>query len=117
MPQIRKPPVRQRIEAISLHGAESFLDALAHILAAVKRNNSTTPRHKIHQPLERSLHCRKVGIDIRMIELHMRQNQGIRKVMKKLRPFIEERGIVLIALQQKRLRRTDLETGSEILCD
>ena len=75
------------------------------------------PRHQIYQPLERRLHRIEVAVNIGVIELHVRQNQRVGKVVHELRTLVEEGRIVLVALQNEGLPLAKLKTGAEILRD
>ena len=50
-----------------------------------------------------------------MIKFDVRQNQRIRKVMKKLRPFVKKRRVVFVAFNDERARGPQLKAGRKIL--
>src|ERR1700721_1677365 len=104
MPKIGDVPIRVGMEPISLNLAESLCNTLSNILATIERYNPPTPGNKVHKAFERSLDSIEVGINVSMIKFHMRQNRSIREIVQKLRPLVEERRIVLIAFNQKRLQ-------------
>src|SRR5260370_39458336 len=100
---------------IPLHRTKRLHTTPADILAPVKSYNASPPWNKIDQAFEGSLHSRKIGINIGMIELNMRKDQGVGKVVQELGPLVEERSIVLIPFEQKRPGRPHHETSPEVL--
>src|SRR5258705_2143271 len=99
---------------MSINRTDRLRNTLADILAAVESNNASPPRNKVDQAFEGGLHSKQIGIDIRMIELNMRKNQGVGKVVQELWPLVEERGVVLIPLEEKRPRGPHHKAGTEV---
>ncbi len=101
--QVCDSPRRGFLRAIVFHGAESFtdrsLDAGGRRLriraqrtrGAVKGYDASAPRNKIHQSLKCSLHRVQIFVDIGVVEFHRGQDGRGRKVVKELRPLVEER--------------------------
>src|SRR4051794_34717066 len=101
IPNVPNLPVRLGLETIALYPAERLVDALCHVLAAVKCDEKSAARNEIDQPPECRLDCIEIGIDIRMIELNMRQDQCGRKVVEELRSLVEKGGVVLVTLNDE----------------
>ena len=75
----------------------------------------TAARDKIDEALECSLHCFEIGVDIGVIELNVREDQRVRKVVQKLRALVEEGGVVFVAFNDEGARGTQLKAGAEVL--
>ena len=54
------------------------------------------------EPPERLLHRLFVGEDVGVVELHRREDDRARVVVQELRPLVEERGVVFVALDDER---------------
>src|ERR1700679_3546607 len=117
MLKVRHTPIRVSRKTIPLDRAKRLSHTLPNILAAIKSNNASTPRNKIDETLESSLHSRKIGVDIRVIEFDVRKNKRVRKVVQKLRPLVEKCGVILVAFEQKWPRLTHHKAGAEVLCN
>src|SRR5580698_8745809 len=96
--------MRIRRFSITLHRAKCFCNTFGYILTSVERHQAPAPGNKIYKTLESRLDRLQIVIDIRVIELYMCQDRGVWKVVQKLRAFIEERRVVLIAFNQERAR-------------
>ena len=114
MTQVHNSPIGALGKSVAFHAAERARDALRNVLAAVVGNNDAATRHQVHQPLECCLHRLKIGINIRVIELHVRKNQRIGKVVQKLWAFVEESSVVLVAFDDEGARGPQLKTGFEV---
>src|SRR5262249_38815657 len=110
-------PLRLLSEPISFDRTESFRKTLINIAAAVPSDNAATARNQVHQSFERRLHCVEVFIDVRVIEFDRGKDHRIRKVVQKLRPFVPERGIVLVAFDDEVFAIADTKAALEILRD
>jgi hypothetical protein len=84
MAQIANAPVGRFGEAIALHAAERGLQALGDIRAAVVGHNQPAARHQIHKPLECGLDRFQVRVNIGVIELDVREDERIGKVVQEL---------------------------------
>ncbi len=105
LPHLNSVPIRIGIKSISFHPAKRLRRTLRNVRTAIKSHQSTSSRNQVHHPLERCLHSLQVRIDIGMVKLHVGQNCRVRKVVQKLRPFIEEGRVVFVALQNERSSR------------
>ena len=105
---------RFRAEAVALHAAKCFADALGHVFAAIEGNKQTAPRHEIDEALECDFNGFEVSVNVGVIELDVREDQRIRKVMLKLRSLIEEGSIVFVAFDDECARGAKLEAGVEV---
>src|ERR1700679_1488949 len=72
--QTGDPPIRIRSEAVTLNRTKRLSYAFADIFTTVKSNDAPTPWNKVHKTPEGSLHRGKVGIDIGVIELNVRED-------------------------------------------
>ncbi len=63
--------------------------------------NSATPRHEIHETAKLKRDGLQVGINIRVIVFEGRQNQFVGMIVEKFRAFVEECGVVLVALDDE----------------
>lgn len=97
------PPVRLWLESIAFHVAECTAHAFVHVRSAIEGNDPSPSRHEVHQSFEGCFHRLEVPINVRVIELHVRQYQGIGKVMHEFRTFVEEGCIVLVSLDDEGL--------------
>jgi hypothetical protein len=55
-------------------------------------------RHRVHELRERRLVVRQIVVDVGVIELHARHQRGPRAIVQELRPLVEVRGVVFVAL-------------------
>src|SRR5208337_3047884 len=69
---------------------------------------------QIHQSFEGGLHSIQVLVNIGVVELDGCQDRGIRKVVQKLRSFVEKRRIVLVAFKNELAPRTQHERGAKV---
>jgi len=115
--QVAKLPVGFRLEAVAFDAAKCFGDAFGHVFATIEGNEQTAPWHQIHEALECDLDRFEIGIDVRVIELNVCEDQRVRKVVLKLRAFIEEGRIVFVAFDDECARGAKLEAGAEIFCN
>ena len=83
----------------------------------VKADNASAARNEIHEAFESRLYGVQIFINIGVVELNRSKNHGIRKVVQKLRTFIEEGGIVFVALQNKMFAVAEPEATAEIFRD
>ena len=81
LPQFDRLPVASVEQPVPLDLAECYRGALRHTLAGVVSDQSAPSGNQIHHPLECHFYSFKVGVNIRMIELNMRQHSRIGKVM------------------------------------
>src|ERR1044071_8234625 len=61
-------------------------------------------RHGAHKMVKLSLDRSKIVEDVCMIELEIVEHGGLRPVMDELRPFVEERRVVFIGLDDEEWR-------------
>jgi hypothetical protein len=115
MRQIAQLPLRSISKSVTLHLAESPRHALAHIRATVEGHHAPTPRHQIHQALERYLYGFEIAIDIGMVKLHMGQDRRVGEVVHELRTLVEECRIVLVTFENETLARRKLKAGAKVL--
>src|SRR5882762_3380408 len=80
-------------------------------------HNASFARDQANQEPERLPDLFKILEDIGMVELHRSQNHRLRKVVQKLRPFVEKRGVVLVALNDEVFPLAEGKAASEILGD
>ncbi len=59
------------------------------------------PRHQVYQPPELQRDGGQVRINIGVVEFQRGQNQFVGVVVQKLRPVIEERGLILVAFDDE----------------
>ena len=57
----------------------------------------------------------EVAIDVGMVELDRGQDRAVRPVVEKLRPLVEKRGVVLVALDHEVATRAEPVVGAEVL--
>ena len=74
-------------------------------------------RHQIDEPLECDLHRFEIGVDVGVVELNVREDQRVGKVVQKLRPLVEEGRVVFVAFEDEGARGTKLKAGAEVLRD
>src|SRR5580704_2195134 len=115
--QVGNSPGCIRTRAVSLHRTQCAGERMLETVSAVEGDNAASPRHKIYQALECGFDGIEVFINIGVIKFHRRQDHGIRKVMQKLRPLVEESRIVFIALEDEVLALSELKTAAEVLGD
>ena len=88
-----------------------------HVTYAIvpdSRHDSSVGRHRRHELTKCRLHVIEVTIDISMIELDRRQDQGVRMVMKEFGRLVEKRRVVLVALDDKMLASPLTEGAIEV---
>ncbi len=112
-----KLPGGAGFEPVALDGTKCAGNTFIHVGAAVEGNHPATARDQVDQPAEGGLHRSEIVVDIGVIELHVGKDQGIGKVVHELRPFIEEGGIVLIALEDEWLALAHAKAGAKIFRD
>ena len=57
----------------------------------------------------------EVAIDVGVVELDRGQDRALRPVVEKLRPLVEKRGVVLVALDHEIAARAEPVVGAEVL--
>ena len=116
MAQVLDAPIGFRCKAITLDTAQCAGHALRHVGAAVVGHNRAAPRHQVHQPIEGRLDRCQVHVNVGVVKLDVGQDQRVGKVMQELGAFVEEGGVVLIALDDEGARGPQLKTRAEVLC-
>src|SRR3974390_31153 len=101
-------------EPIPLHAAKSARSAIVHVGVAVPRYEQAALRNEVDQPLEGGLHFVEVLVNIGVIELDRGEDDGIRKIVEKLWPLVEEGGIVFVALDDEYPDNSQGERTAEV---
>src|SRR6185437_488473 len=116
--KIHGVPVRIFEEAVALDLAEGSPAALCHVFARVERDETAAARDEIDHALECSLHGFEIGVDVGVVELDMREDCRVRKIMQELWPLVEEGGVILVALKDEwPCAVLHVEAGAEIFGD
>ena len=89
-----------RAEALHLAPAAAFEHALQRILARVD-DQAAARRHGAHQVVELGLDGGEVGEDVRVVELEVVEHRRARVVVDELAALVEERGVVLVGLDDE----------------
>ena len=115
VPKTRQLPHGALLKTVPLHRAEGSRDTLCHSIAAIVSHQPPAPRNQVDEPHEGGFHGTYVGINIGVIELHVRQDRAGRKIVQELRTLIEESCVVLVSLDHKRQRRPHPKARPEVL--
>ena len=54
----------------------------------------------------------EIGVDVGVVELDVREDERVRKVVEEFGAFVEEGGVVLVAFDDEVARGAELEAGS-----
>ena len=77
-----------------------MLHALCHVCVPIVSNNRSAAWDQVDEALECRLHRGEIGVNVRVVKLHVRQDKRVGKVVQKLWALVEERRVVFVALQQ-----------------
>ncbi len=80
-------------------------------------DDAASTRNQIDQAAKLEFDGGQIRVDVRMVELERRNDELIRMVVQKFRSFVEERGIVFIAFENKFGSTTEAETPAKIFRD
>ncbi len=80
-------------------------------------DDPASTRNQIDQAAKLQLNGGQICINVRMVELERRNDELIRMVVQKFRSFVEERGIVFIAFENKFGSTTEAEAPTKIFRD
>ncbi len=115
--QIADAPVGGVGKAVALDAAEGAADAFGHVRAAVVGDDEAAARNQIDEALEGGLHGFEVGVDVGVVEFDVGEDERVRKVVEELGAFVEEGGVVLVALDDEGARGAELKAGAEVFRD
>src|SRR5208283_3802280 len=93
-------------KAVALHPAKRAADALVNVWVAIPCDQQSAARNQVNQPPEGGLHFIQAVVYVGVVELDRCQNDGVGKVVQKLRAFVEEGGVVLVAFKDELPPRT-----------
>src|SRR5439155_16407591 len=74
----------------------------------------TTAWHEVDQPAKREPHGIEIGVDVSVIEFDVVDDGDVRQVLQELRRLVEERAVVLVALDQEIATLSDAVARSVI---
>jgi hypothetical protein len=110
--------------AVTLDRAESFGETAIETWTsgsvadgAVEGDDSAAAGNEVDQALEGGFNGIEIFVDIGVIEFDSGEDDGVRKIMKKFRTFVEEGSVVFVAFEDEMLTRAEMETGSEVFSD
>ena len=92
-------------------------DDFAHGGAVPSRDEPAVAGDEVHQAAEGELDRVEVFVDVRVVELDVPDDCRLRKVVHKLRPLVEVRGVVLVALDDEVVAVRHAEARAEVLHD
>jgi hypothetical protein len=81
------------------------------------RHDQAGSWNDINEPAKRDLESVQIFVNIRMIEFDVLQQHNPRKVVQKLRAFVEEGGVVFITFDNEIRSIRELKAFAEILSD
>ena len=115
--KIADAPLGGLAEAVALDAAESAADAIGYVFAPVVRDNKAAARDEVDESFEGGLDLIQIAINVGVVELDVRKDERVRKVVEKLGTLVEESGVVFVALEDEGACRAQLKTGAKVLRD
>src|SRR6185369_12122581 len=90
------------------------VNAALHTLSGIVGDDSSTAGNEVHQPFKGCFDGIEILINVGMIELHGGKDHRVWEVVQKLRTFIEEGGVVLVAFEDEVFPLTQSEAAAEV---
>ena len=99
--EIVRLPVRPVRQSERLDAAMGQRPQGQRVRVVGTEQQKATARDEIHESLEREADGAQVGVDIRVIELDIADDGDVGQVFEELRGLVEERAVVLVALDDE----------------
>src|SRR5213080_3528186 len=90
-------------------------DDLAHGRTVPTDNQLSIAGDEVHQTTKRQLYRIEVLVDVRVIELDVVDDGGLRQVVHELRAFVEVGRVVLVAFDDEVIAVGDVKADAEVL--
>ena len=106
---VRNPPVGGLGKAVTLDPAARHPQTVVDVRMSIPGDQQAPARHQFHQQVKAGFDRRQVRVDVAVVELDRRKYRRIWKIVQKLRPLVEERRVVFVALNDELATRAHPE--------
>ena len=110
-------PVRAIREAERLDAAARALGKRPRVGVIGAEQQQAPARDQVHEPLERQTDGVEVGVDVGVVVLDVVHDGDVGQVLEELRRLVEERAVVLVALDHELAAAADAIAALEVLGD
>ena len=101
MLNVLRPPGRVAAKAKCLDRTYGQAAKRVRVRAVGAQQQESVLRHEIRQPSKRQQHRIEIGVDVRVVELDVPDDRDVRQVLEELGRLVEERAVVLVALDHE----------------
>src|SRR5882672_9119774 len=117
MLHVASEPIHAGCETIRFDRAKCLLHNSADGFAFSTCDDSASTRNQVHHAAKLELNRGKIRIDVRVVELERRDDCLVRVVVQKFRGFVEEGGVIFVALEDKFGTAAQAEAPAEVFGD